>query len=403
MGSCYRCQSSSPPPIRSAVKEPCQAPISEPEDVGQRGRYAKADTKLQSQRNWSQKSASLHRGTPLFTESRSRLTKAKSIGCLDKKLSINKPLSGEDQEQKENQSSGGDTVSPGPLKWSTLSLTSSSTRYGHKRTLSLSHNGTGTTSAIIRKKISEWECRNVALPSMSLCLDKRPGGGSEGCPSLLSSPCSEKAFDFKSVRRMSTAFSECSYPETEEEDGASDRECSRRFQKSEGQKMFMRTLYPRKETSAVLNRIQKIEQALRESPSAPPKYLSHCYSLDKSRQKSFTISSRHEDLDSTCDSKRSSICSVATEPDTYPSAEKLLKFRQRFSMASFTSESSDLPCAPGLPGPPVNPLPKPKRTFEYDANQSNKDSPSNGITPDTCVPPANVKTPESSIKRTHAR
>lgn len=410
MCSCYRCQSASPPPILSAVKEPCHTQFSETEDAGQRSRYAKADTKVQSQRNWSQKTASLCSGSTLSTESQSRLTKAKSIGCLDKRLSIYKPSVGEDQEQKENQLKdgppGGDTVCPGPLNWSTLSLTSSSTKYIHKRTLSLSHNSTGTSSATIRKKIAEWECRKVALPRMSLCLDKRPGGGSEGCPSLLSSPCSEKAFDFKSMRRMSTAFSECSYPETEEEDGTSDRECGGRFQKREGQKTFLRTLYPRKETSAVLNRIQKIEQALKESPSAPPKYLSNCYGLDKSRQKSFTISSRHEDLDSTCDSKRSSICSVATEPDTYPGSEKLSKVRQRFSVASFVSESPQVPCAQGPPGTPVNPLPKPKRTFEYDANRSHKDSsPSNGIlpSPNTRVTVATVKTPESSFKRTTDR
>lgn len=414
-----RCRSASPPPILSAVKEPCHAEFSETEDARQQSRYAKADTKVQSRRNWSLKAASLCRGSALSTESQSRLTKAKSIGCLDKKLSIYKPSGEGDQEQKENplkdRPSGGDTVCPGPLSWSTLSLTSSSSTYGHKRTLPLGRNGTGPSAAAIRKKISEWECRNVALPRMSLCLDKRAGGGSEGCPSLLSSPCSEKAFDFKSMRRMSTAYSECSYPETEEEDGTSDRECSGRFQKREGQKTFVRTLYPRKETSAVLNRIQKIEQALKESPSAPPKYLSNCYGLDKSRQKSFTISSRHEDLDSTCDSKRSSICSVATEPDAYPGSEKLSKFRQRFSVASFMSEGPEPSCAPGppgpqatpaTPGPPVNPLPKPKRTFEYDANRSHRDSsPSNGIlpNPDTRVPPATVKTPVSSFKRTPDR
>ncbi|KAG7327114.1 hypothetical protein KOW79_008720 [Hemibagrus wyckioides] len=409
-----RCQSGSPPPILSAVKEPCCAQFSETEDAGRQSRYTKADTTVRSQRNWSQKTARLRSGCSLSTETHSRLTKAKSIGCLDNKLSIYKPSSGEDQAQKENQLKagppGGDTVSSGPLSWSTLSLTSASAKYGHKRTLSLSRNGTRTSSATIRKKISEWECRNVALPRMSLCFDKRPGGGSEGCPSLLSSPCSEKAFDFKSVRRMSTAFSECSYPETEEEDGTLDRECNRRFQKREGQKTFIRT---RKETSAVLNRIQKIEQALKESPSAPPRYLSNCYGLEKQRQKSFTISSRHEDLDSTCDSKRSSICSVATEPDaSYSGSEKLLKFRQRFSVASFMSDSPDLPCSRGSPGPPgppgapVNPLPKPKRTFEYDANRSHKDSPpSNGIlhNPDTRVPLATVKTPESSFKRTPDR
>ncbi|KAI4889266.1 hypothetical protein NFI96_013531, partial [Prochilodus magdalenae] len=399
-----RSQSVSPPPILSAVKDSCQCQLSDTEDNSQQGKYTKADSTLRSQKNWSYKTASLRPGSTLSSEFESqRLTKAKSIGYLDKKLSIYKPSFGGDQEQKENQpqvgSPVGDGLCPGPLSWSTLSL-ASSTNHGHKRTLSLSHTGSGASSVTIREKISDWECRKVAQPRMSICLEKRPGGGSEGCPSLLSSPCSEKTFDFKGMRRMSTAFSECSYPETEEEEGASDRECLRQFQRREREKrpakaetgLFLRTLTARKETSAVLNRIQKIEQALKESPSpAPPSYLSNCYGPDKSR-KSFTIGGM-EDLDSTCGSKRSSICSVATEPDTCPESEKLSKFRQRFSVSSFRSESLELPSAQGVPGTPVNPVPKPKRTFEYDANRNHKDSlPSNGL-------PLNSETTTPTIKR----
>lgn len=327
-------------------------------------------------------------------ESQSRLTKAKSIGYLDKKLDICKPSVGGDQEQKENQpqqgSAEGDGLCSVPLSRSSLSL--GPFNHGHKRTLSLSHTESGASSATIRKKISEWECRKVAKSRMSLCFDKRPGGGGEGCSSLLSSPCSEKT-----LRRMSTAFSECSYPETEEDEGTSDRECLRQFQRREREKrhskteasgIFLRTLPGRKETSAVLNRIQKIEQALKESPSpAPPQYLSNCYGPDKSRQKSFNFGGT-EDLDSSCGSKRSSICSVATEPDTCSGLEKLSKFRQRFSVSSIRSESLELPSAQGLPGTPVNPLPKPKRTFEYDADRNHKDSlPSNGLPPNSETTP----------------
>ncbi|XP_062868526.1 suppression of tumorigenicity 5 protein isoform X2 [Trichomycterus rosablanca] len=415
-----KCLSKSPPPILLSVKESCHAQLNKTEEA--------SHTKLHSQRNWSLKTARLHSGSELSTESefQSRLTKAKSIGCLDKRLSIYKPSGGEEQEQKENQPQEGgppgDAVYPGALSWSTLSLVTSG-KHGHTRTLSISRPGTGTSSATIRKKISEWECRNVALPRMSLCLDKRPGGGSEGCPSLLSSPCSEKAFDFKGMRRMSTAFSECSYPETEEEEGTSDRESHGRFQKRRTSKtetsgIVRRTLHPRKETSAVLNRIQKIEQALKESPShAPPRYLSNCYGLDKSGQKARTISTLRglDDLDSTCGSKRSSICSVATEPDTCHGSERFSKFRQRYSVTSFMSECSEPSSAQGSSGTPINPLPKPKRTFEYDVNRNHKDSsPGDGLIPstDTCGPLScssgsimkrDLKTTDSSFKRAQHR
>lgn len=241
---------------------------------------------------------------------------------------------------------------------------------------------------------------------MSLCLDKRGGervGGSEGCPSLLSSPCSEKTFDFKGVRRMSTAFSECSY--TEEEEGVSDKDGLGRFQKrigkTESSGTFIRSLSARKETSAVLNRIQKIEQALKENPSpSPPRYLSNCYAPDKTRQKSFVIG---DDLDSTCTSKRSSICSVATEPDAVLVPDKLSKLRQRFSVSSTRSESPEPPSQQTSVGTPVNPLPKPKRTFEYDAKRDQKGvSPANGLPPNRASesPPPLPSTPAPSMTRT---
>uniref|UniRef100_A0A8C7D6Q6 DENN domain containing 2B n=1 Tax=Oncorhynchus kisutch TaxID=8019 RepID=A0A8C7D6Q6_ONCKI len=338
-----QCQSASPPPILSATQGRYHTPLSDSEDNRQHVRYVKTDGRLLGRAGWSSKTASLCSGASLSCDllSQSRLTKSKSISCLDNKLSIYKPSGGEDLP-------GGGGLSGGPLSWSTLSLGPSS-NHSHKRTLSLSRPVSGASSVAIRKKISEWECRRVALPRMSLCLEKRPVGervgGSEGCPSLLSSPCSEKTFDFKSIRRMSKAFSECSYPETEEEEAASDSECLGRFQKRPGKTdssaLFLSSLSTRKETSAVLNRIQKIEKVLKESPSQPPRYLSNCYAPDKTRQKCVMIGGV-EDLDSRGTSKRSSICS----------------------------------------GMPVNPLPKPKRTFEYDANRNHKGtSPSNGLPP----------------------
>uniref|UniRef100_A0A671NEP2 Suppression of tumorigenicity 5 protein-like n=1 Tax=Sinocyclocheilus anshuiensis TaxID=1608454 RepID=A0A671NEP2_9TELE len=404
-----RCQSVSPPPILTTGKESCSFHLSGSEDASQQGRYAKADAKLWTQKNWSCKTASLRSGTSLPTdfECQSRLTKSRSISCLDKRLSIHNPPSGNNQDKKENQPQQapavGDGLNPRPLSWSTLSV-GPTTKLGHKRMLSLSRTGTCTSSVAIRKKISEWEGRNAALPRMSLCLEKRPGGGSEGCPSLLTSPCSEKTFDFKAVRRMSTAFSECSYPETEEDEHISDREAPVRFQKrpskTESSGIFLRTFSARKETSGVLSRIKKIEQALKESPSSsPPQYLSNCYGLDKSRHKSFSISGT-EDLDSTCGSKRSSICSVATEPEASPGSERLSKLKQRFSISSTRSESPELPSAQDSPGITVNPLPKPKRTFEYDANCNHRGLlPSNGLPPTTESPPPLPSTPAPAIMR----
>uniref|UniRef100_A0A8C1IAD5 DENN domain containing 2B n=1 Tax=Cyprinus carpio TaxID=7962 RepID=A0A8C1IAD5_CYPCA len=403
------CQSVSPPPILTTGKESCSFHLSGSEDTSHQGRYAKADAKLWTQKNWSCKTASLRSGASLSTdfECQSRLTKSRSISCLDKRHSIHNPPSGNNQDQKENQPQQaptvGDGLNPRPLSWSTLTV-GSTTKLGHKRVLSLSRTGTCTSSVTIRKKISEWEGRNAALPRMSLCLEKRPGGGSEGCPSLLSSPCSEKTFDFKAVRRMSTAFSECSYPETEEDEHISDREAPVKFQKrpskTESSGIFLHAFSARKETSAVLNRIQKIEQALKESPSSsPPQYLSNCYGLDKSRHKSFTISGA-EDLDSTCGSKRSSICSVATEPEASPRSGRLSKLKQRFSISSTRSESPELPSAQDSPGITVNPLPKPKRTFEYDANRNHRSLlPGNGLPPTAESPPPLPSTPAPAIIR----
>ncbi|XP_051507501.1 suppression of tumorigenicity 5 protein isoform X1 [Myxocyprinus asiaticus] len=404
-----RCQSAAQLPILSTGKESCSSHHSGSEDASQQGRYAKADPKIWTQKNWSCKTASLRSGSSLYTdfESQSRLTKSRSIACLDKRLTIYKPSSGDNQEQKENLPEPtppvGDGLNTEPLGVSTFSI-GPTTNLGHKRTLSLSCSGTYISSVTIRKKISEWEGRKVALPRMSLCLEKRAGGGSEGCPSLLSSPCSEKTFDFKGVRRMSTAFSECSYPKTEEDDCVSDKETPVRFQKrpskAESSGIFLHTFSARKETSAVLSRIQKIEQALKESPSqSPPQYLSNCYGLDKSRQKSFTIGGT-EDLDSTCGSKRSSICSVATEPEASPGPDRLSKLMQRFSISSTRSESPELPSAQDSPGITVNPLPKPKRTFEYDANRNHRGLlTNNGLSSTTESPPPLPFTPAPAIMR----
>lgn len=430
-----RCQSVSPPPLLGSSKAQWRSSLNETEDTAALPKIAKPDCRLLSQRNWSQKSASLRSCAPLACatdfEAHSRRIQARSVSSLDKKLSIFKPdqeevtsvAPTEEQEQKENQQvvasskTSTEGLSSGPLSWSTLSLgpaskacpfSFSSVNFTHKRTLSLSRAVAPATSANLRKKISEWECRRVSLPRMSLCLDKRPGsdhlGGGDG---LLPSPCSEKNFEFKGARRMSATLSECSYPETEEDEvGLQDREPLGRFQKKqakpEGTGAFLRSLSARKETSAVLNRIQKIEQALKESPSVPPpQYLSNCYGLEKARQKSFTIGG-FDDSDSACGSKRSSICSISTEPELSPAVDRLAKLRQRFSMCSARSESPEPLTGSGSSssGAPVNPLPKPRRTFEYDANSNRKGTaPTNGLPPTCESPPPLPSTPAPSVAR----
>lgn len=410
-----RCQSTSPCPAFSASKRQSQQPLlSDGENSGKQSRYVRTDGRFLARAGWNVNTASLSSGASLAgdADSQGRLTKSKSISCLDNRLSIYKPPaqikscqeSQAVQEQKDKQGdlSAQDGLNGRPLSWSTLSLGPNQT---HKRTLSLTRSVPGVPPTTIRKKITEWECRRVSLPRMSLCLDKRGGervGGSEGCPSLLSSPCSEKTFDFKGVRRMSTAFSECSY--TEEEEGVPDKDGLGRFQKRIGKPessgTFVRSLSARKETSAVLNRIQKIEQALKDNPSPPPpRYLSNCYAPDKTRQKSFVIG---DDFDSTCTSKRSSICSVATEPDAVVVSDKLAKLRQRFSVSSARSESPEPPGQHVAAGTPVNPLPKPKRTFEYDSKRDQKGAlPANGLPPNRASesPPPLPSTPAPGVPR----
>ncbi|KAL6113055.1 dennd2b [Pungitius sinensis] len=410
-----RCRSTSASPVLAASQGPSQQPVlSDGENSGKQRRYARTDGRFLARAEWSSKTAATFCGGAALTgdtDFRGRLTKSKSISCLDNRLSIYKPQAPNKSCQESpgaqeqlGEPSRGDGLNGRPLSWSTLSLGPSSNQ-SHKSTLSLPRSGAGVPATAIRKKISEWECRRGALPRMSLCVDKRGErvGGSEGCPSLLSSPCSEKTLDFKAVRRMSTAFSECSY--TEEEEGVSDKDGVGRFKKrigkTESSGTFVRSLSARKETSAVLNRIQKIEQALKENPSpSPPRYLSNCYAPDKTRQKSFVIG---DDLDSTCTSKRSSICSVATEPDAVLVSDKLCKLRQRFSMCSGRSESPEPPGHPVAVGTPVNPLPKPKRTFEYDAKRDQEgESPGNGLPPSKAPespPPPLPLTPAPSVNR----
>uniref|UniRef100_A0A8C9WL95 DENN domain containing 2B n=1 Tax=Scleropages formosus TaxID=113540 RepID=A0A8C9WL95_SCLFO len=408
---CSRYRSVSPPPILSQVKAPAYL-LSDSQDSCQQAREASAtEGQPLRLRNWSNRTDSL-RCVSLQSarfQSQTRLLKSRSIACLDNRLSIYRPPGS--QEQKENRQEGSPQkggLSTSSLGWSTLSLGSSSPTGRQAGCLS---------PAGIRKKISEWECRRVALPRMSLCLEKRPlgerVGGSEGCPSLLSSPCSDKTFDFKSIRRTSSALSESSYPETEEEEtAASDRQRTlgssvKRPFRTDTTGVLLRSLSSRKETSAVLSRIQKIEQALRESPpGAPPRYPSSCYTPDKLRHKA-SVSSGPGQVDSACASELRSVLSATPEPEAAtPSQDRLSKLKQRFSVSSVGSASSELLSPDTIGGATVNPLPKPKRTFEYEVNQNHENHkgplPSNGLPPgsDSESPPPLPSTPAPPMTRT---
>ncbi|KAJ8406448.1 hypothetical protein AAFF_G00300220 [Aldrovandia affinis] len=389
-----RCQSASPPPILSAGKGLSQLhPLSDGEDCCQRsGGYARVgEARLRNLKNPSSR-------RDFFTQS--RLLKARSISCLDNRLSVYKPT-GDGPGQQENRReddpardglsavSGqkGGSTSPGPAPNQAF----------HQRSFSLSRYAPGPQAAAIRRRISEWECRQASLPRMSLCLDKR----ALEAPGPLPSPCGETAFDFKAARRASVAFSECSYPETEEEEAVfSDRE--RRPSKTE---VLLRSFASRREPSAVLNRIQKIEQALKDGPSrGPPGFPSSCYAPERMRQRAFTIAG-HRSADAVRMGKRASIASFPTGTDTAAGLApgRLPKLEQRADRPLSCASSPE----PRSPEPtrgsttPVNPVPKPKRTFEYEANRSNGGAlPSNGL-PES--PPPLPSTPAPSLTRSQSK
>lgn len=213
--SASRCQSVSPPPLLSPPRSPAY-PLSDSEDSCRSTRLTKASSSRLRLKDWSSRPAALRSTStsPSDTDSPSHPLKAVSVGALDKRLSVFKS---EDQKETPKEAQDGDTIGSHPLARSTLSLGTAA----NLRNLSLSRASVRSQVLDIRQKITEWECRRELSPRMSVCADKRDAGersGSESCPSVLTSPCSEKTFDFKGYRRMSRTFSECSYPETEEEE-----------------------------------------------------------------------------------------------------------------------------------------------------------------------------------------
>uniref|UniRef100_A0A663F4G6 DENN domain containing 2B n=1 Tax=Aquila chrysaetos chrysaetos TaxID=223781 RepID=A0A663F4G6_AQUCH len=396
-GESQLCQSVSPPPLLSPRRSPAY-PLSDSEDSCRSTRLTKVSNSRLRLKDWSSRTSTLRSTStsPSDTDSPSHPLKAISVGALDKRLSVFKA---DDQKESPKESQDGNAIGSHPLARSTLSLGTAT----NLRNLSLSRASVRSQALDIRQKITEWECRREPFPRMSACVDKRDAGersGSESCPSVLTSPCSDKTFDFKGLRRMSRTFSECSYPETEEEE-LLDRDSCHRFEKRSGRSdpssaAFLKG-HMRKESSAVLNRIQKIEQALKEQPGRGlPQLPSSCYSVDKGRKKSVTLSTVEGLGEGLSDSKGGSV-SLGSEPETPTEAEKSSKTKQ-----GVTANSAGPKLLLESPAnTAVNPVPKPKRTFEYEADKTHKSKPSNGLppSPTPAAPPPLPSTPAPPVTR----
>lgn len=393
-----RCQSVSPPPLLCPRRSPAY-PLSDSEGSCRSAQLSRVSSSRLRPKDWSSRGSVLQSASssPSDTDSPSHPLKAVSVGALDKRLSVFKA---EDQQESSKEAQDGDALGSHPLARSTLSLGTAT----NLRHLSLSRTSVRSQALDIRQKITAWECRRELSPRTSTGADRRDAGersGSESCASVLTSPCSEKTFDFKGLRRMSRTFSECSYPETEEEE-LLDRESCHRFEKrlGRGEPPAAAVLkgHARKESSAVLNRIQKIEQALKEQPGRGlPQLPSSCYSVDKGRKKSATLSAVEGLSESPSDSKGGSVV-LGSEPETPTEAEKSSKGKQGVTANSagpkLLLESPD--------NSAVNPVPKPKRTFEYEADKTHKSKPSNGLPPSptpAAAPPPLPSTPAPPVTR----
>ncbi|KAM6274738.1 DENN domain-containing protein 2B isoform 1-T2 [Porphyrio hochstetteri] len=392
-----KCQPVSPPPLLSPRRSPAY-PLSDSEDSCRSTRLTKASSSQLRPKDGSNRTSMLRSTSTSAsdTDSPSHTLKAISVGALDKRLSVFKA---EDQKESPKEAQDGEVIGSHPFPRSTLSLGTAT----NLRNLSLSRASVCSQALDIRQKITEWECRWEPCPRMSACVDKRDAGersGSESCPSVLANPCSEKTFDFKGLRRMSRTFSECSYPETEEEE-LLDRDSCHRFEKrsdrSEPPAAAFHKGHMRKESSAVLNRIQKIEQALKEQPGRGlPQLPSSCYSVDKGRKKSVTLSTTEGLSETLSDSKGGSV-NLGSEPETPTEAEKSSKTKQGVT-ANLAGPKLLLESPANTV---VNPVPKPKRTFEYEADKNHKSKQSNGLppSPTPAAPPPLPSTPAPPITR----
>ncbi|XP_077142737.1 DENN domain-containing protein 2B isoform X1 [Ranitomeya variabilis] len=373
--SLERSQSVSPPPILPPVRTPSY-PLSDSEEFCRANRFPNNKLVI---KDWTLRGSNL-RDPRLISpgvDTSNHLSKSVSVACLDKRLSVFKGT-----KQKENifESKESDVIGKCQISRSTLSLGSAANQRNRPQ------NRSAVRSQVldIRRKISEWECRGEPSPRLSLFVDRGDPGDrstSEGCPSMLASPCSEKTFDFKGYRRMSRTFSECSYPETEEEETtASERESLHRYERrssrTEPANAFVRG--SRKEPSAVLNRIQKIEQALKENPGmGHPQLPSSCFSVDLGRKRSITSGT------------------LENPSDKSGNVNMVNDHKQ-----GTTADCRGPTVAPESPAADVNPVPKPKRTFEYEADKSHRNNPNNLPPSSSPVsPPPLPSTPAPPVTR----
>uniref|UniRef100_A0A8D0DPJ3 DENN domain containing 2B n=1 Tax=Salvator merianae TaxID=96440 RepID=A0A8D0DPJ3_SALMN len=394
-GMILMCHSVSPPPLLYQPRSPSY-PLSDSEDSCCSTKVSSTRILLKDRTNWGVSLRSIST-SPSDSECPNHPLKAISIGCLDKRLPL---FQAEDQKDVPKETQDGEAVGSRQLARSTLSLGTAA----NLRNLSLSRVSVHSQALDIKQKISEWECRKEPSPRMSVCLDKRDVGdrsGSESCPSMLPSPCSEKTFEYKGFRRMSRTFSECSYPETEEEEFL-DRDSCHRFEKrpsrSESSNAFFKGS-ARKESSAVLNRIQKIEQALKEQPGRGlPQLPSSCYSVDRGRKKSVASGVAEALTESASDSKPRNVAG-GSNAESSSEAEKTSKTLEG-QTATVSSVGPKL-LSESLADTEVNPVPKPKRTFEYEADKNHKSKPSNGLPPSplAAAPPPLPSTPAPPVTR----
>nr|KAF6468003.1 hypothetical protein HJG63_018540 [Rousettus aegyptiacus] len=390
-GTLSRSQSVSPPPVLSPPRSPIY-PLSDSETSA--CRYPSRSSSRLLLKDWHPHDPSPPnpQASSLDTSSPVCPLKATSFCYLDGSPSLCKR-----EDQKENVQGAAQDVEGVaaclPLAHSTPSLGPAA----GPRSIFQNRTGTRAHTLGIREKISAWEGRREASPKMSMCGEKREGSGGEwavsegcpslGCPSVVPSPCSsEKTFDFKGLRRMSRTFSECSYPETEEEGEALPvRDSFYRLEKRPGRSepsALLRGHGSRKESSAVLSRIQKIEQALKEQPGRGlPQLPSSCYSVDRGKRKPGTLGTLEELTGSasvSAGSRAGGVVGVGGEAG--PPLEREGSGSTKPGTPG-NSPSSQLSPLKSSPDPAVNPVPKPKRTFEYEADKNPKSKPSNGLPP----------------------
>ncbi|XP_060015713.1 DENN domain-containing protein 2B isoform X2 [Lagenorhynchus albirostris] len=411
-GTLSRSQSVSPPPVLSPPRSPIY-PLSDSETSA--CRYPSRCSSRLLLKDWHPRDPSPQNPQAPSPDTSPPICplKATSFGYLDRSPSVCKI-----EEQKENVQGAAQDVEGVaaclPLAQSTPSLGSAA----GPRSIFLNRTGPRAHSLGIREKISAWEGRREASPRMSVCGEKREGSGGEwvasegcpsvGCPSVVPSPCSsEKTFDFKGLRRMSRTFSECSYPETEEEGEALPvRDSFYRLEKRPGRSepsAFLRGHGSRKESSAVLSRIQKIEQALKEQPGGGlPQLPSSCYSVDRGRRKTEILGTLEEPTGSasvSAGSRAGGVAGVGGEVGSPPEREGSGSTKP--GTPGNNSPTSQLLPSKSSPDPAVNPVPKPKRTFEYEADKNPKSKPSNGLppSPTPAAPPPLPSTPAPPVTR----